>query len=657
MTILPSAVVRWSLALALVWSVTAVVAAQEPEKPFALTHARELLPQRDVQIYHAPAIDAPAAMALADADDAKPRPDQQLRPLQYAIPHTVDLTPQNSGTWETVTRGRRQYDVWRLLIESPGASSINLGFTRFHLPASGQLSVYASDYRPGDRADRLRQFTARNNASHGELWTPLVPRASAVVVELAVAKAERERVKLVLGSINAGFRDITIKRSSGSCNVDVVCPQGDPYRNEIRAVGVLSLNGSSLCSGSAINNTGAKRPLFITANHCGLRANNAASVVVFWNFQNSFCRPVGSSQSGSDGDGSLAQFNSGSNFLATFDPSDFTIVELSQPPQTSFNVFLEGWDRNPGPFNDGAVGIHHPAVADKRISISNRATEDDGGTHHKIWWRPGGIGVTEGGSSGSPIFSKAGRFIGQLTGGGSACGVPDSDMWDVYGKLANSWNGGGTAATRVRDYLDPAGTNPMTIAGRNWNDAGGDTQAPTTSITAPANGATVSGTLTVSASASDNVGVTQVQFLVDGAIAATDTTAPYSFSWNTTGLANGSHTLRSRAFDAATNSGTSATVTVNVNNGGGGVVFFQHVNFGGASSQPLGPGNYTRAQLEARGFVNDWASSARVPAGRTVTMFQHNNFMGTSWTLTADTPSFLALSPNANDQVSSVRIQ
>jgi len=95
---------------------------------------------------------------------------------------------------------------------------------------------------------------------------------------------------------------------------------------------------------------------------------------------------------------------------------------------------------------------------------------------------------------------------------------------------------------------------------------GGDTTAPTTSITAPANGATVSGTTTVSASASDNVGVTKVEFYLDGALQSTDTTSPYSWSWATTGAANGSHSLVSKAYDAAGNVGTSATVTVTVSN-------------------------------------------------------------------------------------------
>jgi phosphatidylserine/phosphatidylglycerophosphate/cardiolipin synthase-like enzyme len=94
-----------------------------------------------------------------------------------------------------------------------------------------------------------------------------------------------------------------------------------------------------------------------------------------------------------------------------------------------------------------------------------------------------------------------------------------------------------------------------------------DTQAPVTSITAPASGATVSGTITVTATASDNVGVTRVELWVDGALATTDTASPYSFSWNTASLANGSHTLQSRAYDAAGLVGTSSTITVTVNNG------------------------------------------------------------------------------------------
>jgi beta-lactamase superfamily II metal-dependent hydrolase len=121
------------------------------------------------------------------------------------------------------------------------------------------------------------------------------------------------------------------------------------------------------------------------------------------------------------------------------------------------------------------------------------------------------------------------------------------------------------------------GPNELTASGLplsfTLDDSGAppppDTTAPTTSITSPANGATVSGTISVTASASDNVGVTKVEFYLDGALQSTDTASPYSWSWNTTTSANGSHALTSIAYDAANNSGSSSAVNVTVSNSAG----------------------------------------------------------------------------------------
>ena len=94
-----------------------------------------------------------------------------------------------------------------------------------------------------------------------------------------------------------------------------------------------------------------------------------------------------------------------------------------------------------------------------------------------------------------------------------------------------------------------------------------DTIPPTDSITSPTSGSTVSGTITVSANASDNVGVAGVQFQLDGAnLGAEDTASPYSISWNTTTASNASHTLTAIARDAAGNRTTSSAVTVTVSN-------------------------------------------------------------------------------------------
>lgn len=94
-----------------------------------------------------------------------------------------------------------------------------------------------------------------------------------------------------------------------------------------------------------------------------------------------------------------------------------------------------------------------------------------------------------------------------------------------------------------------------------------DTTAPTISSTAPINGATVSGSIVFSASASDNVGVVGVQFKLDGSsLGAEDTSAPYSVTWDTTGAIDGTHTLTAVARDAAGNTTTSSAVTVTIEN-------------------------------------------------------------------------------------------
>lgn len=93
-----------------------------------------------------------------------------------------------------------------------------------------------------------------------------------------------------------------------------------------------------------------------------------------------------------------------------------------------------------------------------------------------------------------------------------------------------------------------------------------DTTPPSVNLTSPANAATVSGTIAVTASASDDRGVTRVEFYLDGVLKSTSTSAPYSWNWNTTTATNGSHTLTATAYDAAGNGANSASVAVTVSN-------------------------------------------------------------------------------------------
>ncbi len=137
---------------------------------------------------------------------------------------------------------------------------------------------------------------------------------------------------------------------------------------------------------------------------------------------------------------------------------------------------------------------------------------------------------------------------------------PYSFAWDT----STLPNGSHTLQAVASDAAsNSASTAPISVTVSNTPP---DTTPPVVSIGAPAAGATVSGTTTVSATASDNVGVTKVEFYVDGVLYGTDTTAPYSFSWNTTALPNGSHTLLAVATDAASNSASAAPIPVTVSN-------------------------------------------------------------------------------------------
>lgn len=93
-----------------------------------------------------------------------------------------------------------------------------------------------------------------------------------------------------------------------------------------------------------------------------------------------------------------------------------------------------------------------------------------------------------------------------------------------------------------------------------------DTTLPTVAISSPASASTLSGTVTVAATAADNVGVSRVEFFVNGVLQSTDTSSPYSFSWNSAAVVNGAYTLTAKSYDAVGNIGQSSTVTVTVNN-------------------------------------------------------------------------------------------
>nr|MEE4266569.1 FlgD immunoglobulin-like domain containing protein [Candidatus Krumholzibacteria bacterium] len=368
---------------------------------------------------------------------------------RFADPSPVFITPDTDGAWTALDD---RYDLWQLRVNAPGALSLNFGFTDFALPKGARLTIYPADLSTPVDARGVRVFTERDNRPHGELWTPVVV-SDDVILELVVPAESRQDYSLELTQINRGFRFLGEEADKqGSCNIDVVCPEGDPWWSEINSVGVYTINGTWYCTGAVINNTAEDQtPYFLTANHCDVSTSNDQGVVIYWNFQSPVCGQLSG--------GSLDQFSSGVTYLASGATSDFCLVEINDPLDPAWGVTFSGWDRSGADLAE-AIAIHHPSTDEKSISFEydattttsylNNSVPGDGSHIRVIDWD---LGTTEPGSSGSPLYDSAHRIVGQLHGGYAACGNNSSD-W--YGKLSVSWSS-------LDQWLDPLNSGAVTL--------------------------------------------------------------------------------------------------------------------------------------------------------------------------------------------------
>ena len=213
----------------------------------------------------------------------------------------------------------------------------------------------------------------------------------------------------------------------------------------------------------------------------------------------------------------------------------------------------------------GSVGysLAAPFVILNADQIKNSGTSPSGQLHLELW-------ATQAPFSGSITsgYKLAQYALGALNAGASLASVssglvawtgPPAGKWYVAMVLTEFTGGSANGGYTVDDYLK----FPDTINGSGPPPA--DTTPPAVSITSPGGG-NVSGSVSISANASDNVGVSRVDFYVNGVLLASDPAAPYQVAWDSTKVANGSATLRATAFDAAGNSANSANVTVTVAN-------------------------------------------------------------------------------------------
>ncbi|WP_299765507.1 T9SS type A sorting domain-containing protein [uncultured Dokdonia sp.] len=403
------------------------------------------------------------------AEDAINEQDRDNpKPWRFGYMHSVDYGLQD-GTWDTLENGDR---VWRIAIESPGAISLNFIFDEFYMPEGASVYLYSDD-----RKDLLGAYTAVQNQESGILGTWLV-KGEKVWIEYFEPLAVQGQGKLHIAKATHGYRSSgafannTTKalNDSGDCNLDVDCSIGDDWElfknHNKKSIGILLSGGNGFCSGALINNTSNDgTPYFLTANHCF--SNPAAWSFRFgWISPTPVCASTDNSEAGPE-DMTI----SGGTLRARNADSDFCLVEINSDIPEDWDRVWAGWDKTDN-FPEFQVGIHHPSgdvmkvcrddtPAIKAIHDAGGGPQDEAETW-EITSAGGGweLGVTEGGSSGSPLFDQNGRIIGQLFGGGAACsGTNDNNALDFYGRFGISWDGP-TAATRLRDWLDPTETDP-----------------------------------------------------------------------------------------------------------------------------------------------------------------------------------------------------
>ena len=394
-------------------------------------------------------------------------------PFRFGFPHEVSIDLLKEAKKDILPNGNV---LFRLKIVAPEATTINLTYSDFYLPQGARFFIYSED-----RSEVIGAFTYRNNKEDGLFATGLV-RGESVILEAQIPGYLVNETHIVIATVVHGYKDVFTSFSnwedfgqSGSCNINVKCPEGEPWENEIRSVAmILTAGGSRLCSGVMVNNVRQDlTPYFLTANHCLISSPN--TWIIMFNYQSPTCANI---------NGPLNYTVSGTQTKANNSASDFALLLLNEAPPDSYQVHYAGWSAIDVPADSG-VGIHHPSGDIKKISFSGQAYEHDtwSGTppnsHWRVRWHPAGLrGVTEPGSSGSPIFDQNHRIVGQLHGGPSSCTA--SDKSDLYGKFSMSWNYGSTPSTRLKDWLDPDNTGTLILDGWDPTMGTSDTIPPTT---------------------------------------------------------------------------------------------------------------------------------------------------------------------------------
>ncbi len=389
-----------------------------------------------------------------------------LKLLQFAHGFDVGISPATSGAW---TKNIEGFDVWQVKISSAGAYSLSLIFNQFHIQSNARLFIIS------EKSGQISgAFTAANNKSFGRFATAPVA-GDEITVQYEVPAGKNGNSDFIISQVNHDFLGI-LKYSdrrpmgvkAGECNIDINCPEGKLHPDErdavCRIITTKSRPGSTIseiCTGMLINNSAEnEKPYIITAAHCIGKAEYAETSVFVFNYESPFCAPL---------DGDPGNSVSGSRLLAISDSLDFALVELSVVPPPEYRPYFAGWDRR-SVLPDSTYSIHHPQGDIKKIAVDRdppaiKNFRDDftkNGFFNIGRWEKG---VTESGSSGSPLFSSENRFVGSLTGGSATCNYPANDY---YSRFELAWEYKPDSSGQLKCWLDPLNTNLQTLDGKRF---------------------------------------------------------------------------------------------------------------------------------------------------------------------------------------------
>jgi hypothetical protein len=410
--------------------------------------------------------------------------DEMRTSFQFAHKFYTHIEKGKQGTLDILPDGTK---VWRVGIRSQGAYSINLLFTKYHVPEGAKLFVYNTDYNY-----IAGSFDHRNNSDKQIL--PIRPVAGeAIIVEYSEPANAPFEGELIIGEVNHDYWNILAfgELRSGPripdvidypdspdlpdhpeyylCMPDVLCEDADT--SIIRSTVLLLINGTGYCTGSLLNNTSNdEKPYLLTAVHCFNTAfpatsdfytERAGTVIAFFNYQRPIC--------GSDIKPAVEMSIAGAIPRAIVEKKDIALLELTEKPPVYYNAYYAGWNVATTADNPPYTNVHHPFGAPKRYGlydqnlslVSFATTYFDQNIHWKIAsWN---IGSTHPGSSGSPLFDKNKLIVGTLTGGNSTCdGNTPGGESDYFAAFYKGWT---ATNSELKTCLDPGNTGNQQQAG------------------------------------------------------------------------------------------------------------------------------------------------------------------------------------------------